>query len=648
MHTEQSQFLRVVERDEAERLWHAALWLRRLEPENVPLTGALGRVLAGDVRSPVDVPSFDRSNVDGYALRAADTFGSAEESPRELVLAPEVLVPGRVPESVVVPGLAVSVATGAMLPRGADAVVMIEYTILSKNNHILVRRPVAPGDGVTFAGTDLARGELALAEGTRLTSRETGVLAAIGRGAVPVVRRPIVAVLSTGDELLSPGSAALTAGVFDSNQTILSDAARELGAEVKLLGIVPDDEKALDRALESALVGSDLVLLSGGTSKGNGDLCHRVLARREPGIVVHGVALKPGKPICLGAVGRTPVVILPGFPTSAIFTFHEFVAPLIRQMAGAHAEPLEQTRATLPARFNSERGRTEYALVSLLAGSGGLAAYPMGKGSGSVTAFSGAEGFVTIPSQQEYLEAGECVSVTLLGRGRQPADLVVIGSHCTGLDFVLNALRRCGLTCKTLWVGSQGGLLAAGRGECDLAGVHLLDPQTGIYNVGYLPPGVRLVRGYGRMQGVVTRGDDARFPECQSAREAVRLALADPSCVMVNRNKGSGTRVLIDELLGDERPAGHAIEARSHSAVAASVAQGRCDWGLAIAPVAAAYGLKFFPLRVEQYDFAVPVARWDLPAVVEFRAVLRGEDVRGGLRELGFEPGDETGHPTRS
>ena len=256
---------------------------------------------------------------------------------------------------------------------------------------------------------------------------------------------------------------------------------------------------------------ADVVLLSGGTSKGGGDLSYRTLGRRSPGIVVHGVALKPGKPICLGAAGTTPVAILPGFPTSAIFTFHEFVAPVLRRMAGLGPEARAAIEATMALRCNSERGRTEYLLVGLVPGLDGLSAYPMGKGSGSVTTFSRADGFIVIPRNQEYVERGERVAVTPLGRGIAAADLVAIGSHCVGLDLLLGLLAERGFRSRTLWVGSQGGLDAAARGECDVAGVHLLDPRTDTYNVTFLPDGVRLLRGYGRMQGLVYRPGDARL-----------------------------------------------------------------------------------------------------------------------------------------
>jgi putative molybdopterin biosynthesis protein len=636
----QRQFLEVIDRDAAERRWHAALDLAVLGEESVPIDAALGRVLARNVRADVDVPSFDRSNMDGFAVRAADTFGAMEETPARLRANAESIPTGIAPRLEVKPGTATPIATGGMLPRGADAVIPVEHTDPDPDGQaIAVRRALVPGAAVSFAGTDVGRGETVLFAGVRITSRETGLLAAVGRGTVPVVRRPRVAILSTGDEIVQPGDEMRPGLVYDSNGRILSDAVSELGGVPWFLGAFRDDENALRAAVERALREADVVLLSGGTSKGEGDLCGRVVEALDPGVVVHGVALKPGKPICLGAHARKPIVILPGFPTSAVFTFHEFVAPVIRRLAGSPPDERETVSARLAQQTSSERGRLEYLLVGLVERpDGGLAAYPMGKGSGSVTAFSRADGFVRIERNTEIVEADRELEVTLIGRELPVADLVVIGSHCAGLDAIASALSRRGIRVKLFAVGSQGGLAAARRGECDVAPIHLLDAESGRYNETFLGEGLRLVRGYTRMQGVVTRTDESRD---------VDSLLADPNLRMVNRNRGSGTRILIDELLGDRRPPGHAYEPRSHYAVAAAVAQHRADWGVTIEPIAKQSGLRFQPLRAEHYDFAVPADRWERPAVIALRDLLRPEtDLRAELESMGFgSPGDPAADP---
>ena len=637
---EQEQFLQVLDRDEAERRFRAVLDLTPRLTEPVTLDAAFGRVLAADVVSPVDVPSFDRSNVDGFAVMAEDTFGASEEVPRTVQLGAEEIHTGVVPGGAVRRGEALVIATGGMMPRGADAVVMVEHADV-RDGTVRIARAVSAGSGVSFAGTDMTAGETVLRAGQALTSRDTGVLAAIGVAEVTVWRKPRVAILSTGDEIIPPGQPMSPGRVYDSNAQVLADAVRELGGDPLRLGITPDDAAALRARLREALLQADLVLLSGGTSKGTGDVSYRVVAElTNPGIVAHGVALKPGKPICLAATGGRAVVVLPGFPTSAIFTFHEFVAPVIRLLAGRSAEERTTVPARLAVKVNSEVGRTEFLLVGLVEatadnGSLELTAYPMGQGSGSVTTFSRADGFATIGRHHEIVDAGTMIDVQLLGRELRLADLVVIGSHCIGLDYLLGALQQQGLHTKFLAVGSTAGLDAARRGECDISGVHLLEPRAGEYNTPFVTPGLELVPGYGRLQCIVFRRGDVRF-ENRSVDEAMASALSDPDCLMVNRNQGSGTRVLLDRLLGGARPHGYAVQPRNHNAVAAAVAQRRADWGMTLQTVARNAGLGFLPVQHEQYDFIVPRARADRPAVVAFKALLRQPETRDALTRLGM------------
>lgn len=635
----QEQFLEVVSEEEARARLAAAFSPAPLGVETVPVAAGLGRVLAQDVIAATDVPPFDRSVVDGFALRAADTLEASETHPVRLSLNAEVIACGHAPALAVEPGTATVIATGGMLPRGADSVVMVEQTEAVEDGPgpaILLRRPVAPGANVGGAGGDIARGETVLRARTRLTSRELGMLAAVGCAEISVFRRPRVTVLSTGDELVAPGAALRPAGVYDSNGTIIAAAAEEAGAEAIHCGIVPDDADLLAARLAEALAAADMVILSGGTSKGAGDLCCRVAAGLGR-VLFHGVALKPGKPLFAAEAGGKPLIVLPGFPTSAVFTFHAFVAPMIRAFAGLVEIESERVEARLAVRFASELGRTEYAMVSLVRGEEGLVAHPLSKGSGAVTAFSLADGFFTIPALADGVEAGTRLTVTLLGRGLRPPDLVVIGSHCVGLDRLIGLLAEQGVTAKVLNVGSQGGLAAVRRGEADLAPMHLLDAETGRYNAPFLPPGVTLIRGWTRLQGIVFRPGDARF-EGKTVEAAIAAALADPACLMVNRNAGSGTRLLIDRLLAGSRPSGYLNQPKSHNAVAAAVAQGRADWGVAIAPLARAYALGFVPIAEEHYDFAVSEARLSKESVIRFLSVLTSEAGRAALRALGFEP----------
>ncbi|GAA0286730.1 molybdopterin biosynthesis protein [Rhodovulum strictum] len=629
----QDQFLNVLSRDAAEAAFLDALRPAPLGVQEIGLDGLPGRVLARDIAAPVDAPPFDRATVDGFAIRAADLFEASAARPVHLRLSPETIACGTAPMLPVTPGSATPIATGGPIPRGADAVVMIEHTE-PDGDGIAVARAVAPGSHISFAGSDIARGQTLLRKGTLIGAPEIAMLAAVGIDRAPVWRRPRVAVLSTGDELVQPGQPLRPAAVYDSNGPVISAALRENGCEAVHLGAVPDDPQALETAVRAAFAGHDALILSGGTSKGAGDLTVRVIeGLGAPGIVAHGVALKPGKPLCLAVCDGKPVVVLPGFPTSAMFTFHDLVAPALRAMAGLPPRGAARVEAILPLRLSSELGRTEFAMVALTEGPDGLVAHPVAKGSGAVTAFAQADGFVTVPALVDSLPPGTRAEVTLFGPRADAPGLAIIGSHCVGLDAVLGRLAGRGIRARILATGSQGGLAALRRRECDIAPIHLLDPETGAYNAPFLAEGMRLIPGWRRMQGLLFRPGDPRC-EGRGLDAALAALLADPEAIMVNRNQGSGTRVLLDGLLGGARPPGYWNQPASHNAVAASIAQGRADWGMAIRPVAAAMGLGFLPVADEHYDFAVWQDPRDPAALAAFEAALA--DSAPELAALGF------------
>jgi putative molybdopterin biosynthesis protein len=635
---EQEQFLKILSREEALARFEAALFPRAIPSERRKLAAALGASLAEDITAPIDVPPFDRSNVDGFAVRSADLATAGEGAQVRLGLNGETIHCGTVPALQVAAGTATPIATGGPLPRGADAVVMVEHTEPAGSATIDVRRAASPGQFISYAGSDIARGEALLRAGTIVGSREVGMLAACGLAEVSVVRKPRVAVISTGDELVQPGEVLAPAAIYDTNGAIVTAAIDENGGEAVFLGAIPDDEAQLEAAMRRALADADMLVLSGGTSKGAGDLSHRIIGRLgQPGIIAHGIALKPGKPLCLAVCDGKPVVILPGFPTSAMFTFHDMIVPVLRKMAGLPPRSDAKVNATVPVRIASELGRAEFVMVSLVEGKDGLIAYPSGKGSGAITSFAQADGFLRIDALADQMPAGTEAEVTLFTPHVRVPDLVIVGSHCTGLDLVTAQLAHAGLTVRSIAVGSLGGLAAARRGECDLAPIHLFDDKSETYNAPYLVEGLELVPGWRRMQGIVFRKGDKRF-EGHSAKDAVVAALADPSCIMVNRNQGAGTRILIDRLLGGARPEGYWNQPRSHNAVAAAVAQHRADWGMTIAPVAKAVGLGFIPLAEEHYDFALVTARKQRPAVRAFLDALGSAEARAALERAGFRP----------
>ena len=638
----QQQFLNLVSAEEAEDRFWKAVQPQPLGEEMVLLDDAHGRILAGDVVARHNVPYFDRSNFDGFALRAEDTFGAQETAPVLLKLNPEILACGVVPQQDVAPGTATTISTGGVLPRGADGVMMIENTFPANNaesgtNMIQVLKPIAPNAGVSLAGSDIGAGEVVLRIGEHLGYRETGTLAALGEAEVKVWKRPKVAVISTGNELIAPGEQMEMGKIYDSNSTVIAHAVEELGCEAIRFGIVPDEEAQLESVLRIALA-LDFVLLSGGTSKGEGDLNYRVFEKfRNPGILVHGVSLKPGKPLCLAVLEGTPAAILPGFPTSSTFTFSKFIAPILRKLAGLAPERSSQVKAKVPLRLNSDKGRTEFNLVHLVRNEDGFSAYSTGKGSGSITGFARADGFMEIPRNTEMLEAGEETTIHLLGESARPPDLMIIGSHCVGLDFLIGEMQKLDVSCKFLAVGSLGGVLAAQRGECDLAGTHLLDEASNQYNRHLLTPELDLIKGYRRSQGLLFRKDDSRFALVkQNFEETIRQLMEDKNVRMINRNLGSGTRVLLDRLLLEQRPSGFFQEAKSHNSVAAAIAQKRADWGIAIHSVAKDSGLAFFPMQDEEYDFIIPQKRLKRTEVRQFLNLLQQPNIQLQLNKLGL------------
>jgi putative molybdopterin biosynthesis protein len=392
-----------------------------------------------------------------------------------------------------------------------------------------------------------------------------------------------------------------------------------------------------------------------------GDLTFGVIdSTAKPGILVHGVGIKPGKPIVLAAWDGRPVVVLPGFPTSAIITYNLFVAPVIRRLANLPVESeAESIEARLAVRHHSAEGRHEYVLVHLVPRSDGApSAYPIAGASGSIHAFAQGDGTMEVAADRDVVQEGATVRVAPLAQTLKVADLTLIGSHCRGVDLALGLLRsKCGFTAKVINVGSTAGVDACARGETDLAGVHLLDPATGLYNCAAQErlgtDGVR-IKGYVRRQGIYFRKDD--FPT-ESPTLAVLAEMADLR--MLNRTRGAGTRVLLDLLLDElasdreVKPeelraaiAGYEVETRSHNAVAAAVAAGRADWGLGIEAVAVAYDLGFAPLKDEEYDFLSLRDRLEREPVVAFLEVLRSAEFRTALGELpGFLPDAHTGEP---
>jgi molybdenum cofactor synthesis domain-containing protein len=398
--------------------------------ENVKVGEALGRIVSADIFSALDVPPFDRATMDGYAVVAADTFYADENDPAILIIRGAITA-GEVPARYVERGSCMGIATGAPLPEGANAVVKVEntaeYTEVVAGEEVRkvkVYKPVAPVENIMLAGSDIKQGERIVRCGTTLTPRETGVLAACGINEVLVHKRPTVAIISTGNELIAPGEDLEPAKIYDVNAQTLSDSVRECGCSPLFLGIARDNLDELSEGIKESLeTGADVIITSGGTSAGAGDLLPNAIEGHGE-ILVHGVDIKPGKPFIFGTIKGKLLFGLPGNPTSALITFSLFVAPLLRTLSGISTgeagERLmnKRIKAKAAVRIFSEPGRNEYVLVNLVpakeSGEGAFRAYPILTGSGSITTLSKADGFIFMGKGKEITEEGEMVDVVLL------------------------------------------------------------------------------------------------------------------------------------------------------------------------------------------------------------------------------------------
>lgn len=560
------------------------------ETEQIHLSSSLGRVLAERIVSTLDVPGFARASMDGYAVRSEDTLGAREDRPLRLRHAGSIS-PGLPADLSVEYGEAVEVSTGSMMPEGADAVVMIEYA-QPDGEEILIRRPVSSGENVQAAGSDIGLGERVLSPGTRLSPREIGVLAALGIEEVPV-RRLTVGVASTGNELLAPGRELLEGRIYDINSYSIASAVQECGGTPLIYGIIPDEHRQMREALERMAEGCRLILVSGSTSAGAGDMIFQVL--EEIGdTVFHGVSIKPGKPTIFGLVGGVPCIGLPGYPTSALTVFYLLAAPAIRGALGLRAQE-SRTRARLARGLRSE-SRHQLLAVGILRG----LAYPVDKGSGSITTLASADGIIEIPADQEYLERGEAVEVRLLG-AIDPPDLVVAGESSVLLERLADSLQM-----RVRLIPSVRGEIYLEDGMADIACVSgLRAPPPGTVVVGRLRRELGLILRRGedplRMDGMRIMGwhkDSAMGPLLKSALK--ELGVHDPAYVRA---------------------------ARTHSAVASAVAGCHADLGFGERAAAEEMGLGFLPLLDDEMSLLAMAERSGDHAVVRFISLIQRDAV---------------------
>ncbi|MFB6250194.1 MAG: molybdopterin biosynthesis protein [Halobellus sp.] len=604
------------------------------DPETVPLADARGRVLAERVDADLDVPGFDRASVDGYAVRGRDTFGADEADPTTLALIGDVHA-GVEPDVVVGDGEAAEISTGAVMPDGADAVVMVERTETvgdsgDRPDGVAVRTAVAPGDNVMLAGSDIAAGSRALGPGTRLTARDIGLLSALGRDAVPVRGQPTVGIVSTGDELVRPGGELESARgqIYDVNSYTIAAGVEEAGGEARLYPHAGDDYDEMERLLLEAAAECDLVLSSGSTSASAVDVIYRVVEERGE-LLLHGVAVKPGKPMLIGELGDSAYVGLPGYPVSALTIFRTFVAPAIRDAAGLPEPQTATVTGRMAVRERYSEGRLRLMPAGLVTGADGeTLVYPVDKGSGATTSLVEADGVVAVDPDTEYLDAGEEVEVRLFSPDVRAPTLLAAGEDDPALSRLLDRLERP----RFLPVGSREGLRRLSNAVPDVAIVAgAVERDVDSVEIG------RWEREWGL---VVPEGNPAGIDGL--------VGLVDRDLAFVNRGRDAGLRGTLDTALsavatdrGVERRElvesirGYEIGTKGFESPARTVARGDADAGIGLRVTAEALGLGFVSQGTESVRVLANPERTDKAGVEELRDLIAETDVFESL--AGYE-----------
>ena len=591
--------------------------------ETIPAHEAHGRVTAEAVYARMNVPHYAAAAMDGVAVAASDTFGAAENA--ALTLAPGRFTP---------------VDTGDPLPEGCDAVIMAEDLTPLPDGSISIREAAAPWRHVRQIGEDICAGEMILGAFMPVTPSALGALIAGGVTELAVLRRPVVGLIPTGDEIVPPDTRPEPGQILEFNSAIFSAMLKDWGAIPRTWPIIPDDPERLRAALREALAECDLVIVNAGSSAGRDDGTAAAIA--EVGeVFLHGIAIRPGKPAILGMSGGRPVLGLPGYPVSGILVMEEIVHPLVRRWFAQDEPDPPLVRATLARPVVSGLKYEEFVRARLGFVSGRLVASPLARGAGVVSSFMRADGILTVPQGLEGHPAGAGVDARLLVSERRLRNtLVLIGSHDPLLDELGDLLHRAdpALFMSSTHVGSMGGIMAIRRGEAHAAGCHLLDTESGEYNKSFLRKyfpegGARLVRCVGRQQGMMVAAGNPLGLRGVSD-------LARPGLRYVNRQKGAGTRILLDWLLGREgieaaSIRGYEREEPTHNAVAVQIAGATADAGLGILSAARLYGLDFLPLCVEEYDLLVAESQWDSPQVEALLEVLKGDAFRERALALG-------------
>ena len=615
--------------DDALKLWEQRLsetgCLTPLAPEMIQVDQALGRITAEPVFASLSSPFYNASAMDGIGVRFQDTIGASEATPVRLRLHKQFEW----------------VNTGNVLPQKFDAVIMVEDVQPINDNTVEIIAPVTPWKHVRTIGEDIVTSELILPDGHRIRPIDLGAMLATGLTDVKVRKIPSVLVIPTGSELVQPGGSLAPGNIIEFNSRVLAGYLSEWGLLAERSPIVTDEPAALEKAIRAAAAAYDMVIVNAGASAGSRDHTAGVIAGLGE-IVLHGVNIRPGKPVILGLVNNKPVIGLPGYTISAVITLNLFVRALADTLLGTQSVPPRCLEATLARPLSSKLGVEEFIRVKLGQVGEAMMATPAGRGAGAVMSLVQADGFLRVAANSEGLGAGEKVTIELLRDEHEIKNtLVFIGSHDNILDVLANLLHRLRPLCRlsSAHVGSMGGIMAIKRGEAHLAGTHLLDEESGEYNVTFIKKflagiPLQLINLTYREQGLlVSRGNPLDIKGFEDlARKEVRF---------INRQRGAGTRLLTDLHLNrlgisPEQVNGYDREEYTHMNIASAVASSNADTGLAIRAAAVALELDFIPVAQERYDLILPKAFLDDPRVHALLQTIReNEEFRRTVASLG-------------
>jgi len=594
----------------------------RIKTEVIPVIESLGRITASPVFARLNSPLYNSSAMDGIAVIAKNTATASETGPLRLKKDRDFVI----------------VDTGDPVKPPYDAVIMAEDVIEVGEDEVEIIESAAPWQNMRPVGEDIVAGEMILPSYSKIRPVDIGVLLSGGITEVAVVKKPVVGIIPTGSEIIEPGIEPKEGDIIESNSRMFEALVKEKGGEAKRYNIVPDDREKLKSTISGAVEENDIVIVNAGSSAGTEDFTVHIL--RELGeVLIHGVAIKPGKPVILAVVSGKPVIGLPGYPVSAYIDFENFVTPVLQLFTGESVKKFEEVEGIISRRIVSSLKYKEYVRVKVGRVDDKLVASPLARGAGAAMSLVRADGFCIIPQNSEGVEAGEKVKISLY-RPLSEIDntLVVIGSHDLILDVLADMIpnKFRGMYLSSTHVGSMGGLMALKRGEAHIAPTHLLDEETGIYNVSYIRrlfpnQEMVLIKGVNRIQGfIVKKGNPLGIKSVHDL----------PGKRYVNRQRGAGTRVLFDYWLKQanidpSQIEGYNHEAATHMAVAAEVKDGNVDVGLGIYSAAKAMGLDFVELGAEEYDFALPKRFLELPFVQAFIETLKSSEFKKTLDEMG-------------